>query len=341
MRRVLLALISIAVLAPAAHASIPPGDDPGGGNDSNRDHVHKLKPWKPRFEYQMERDAPAHSELNGRSDVSAQVLKGQWWQIDCQMTSVTQNGTVLWDHIPNVGWVYDQHIKTYTDGRIPNAPTCAVPGPNHVWYEQPWGLHKEYRLKHNAIVRDRPAGAPAGKTLLKDGWVSTNCHQRHRKGEWVFLDLPGTASGYIPADALKFWQEGLPAGMPKCVKPPTPLRTWVAMGDSYASGQGANDYSGGDCRRSANSYWALLNDRLKHGLVSASSDFVACSGATSGAIEAHQLGALNPATRLVTLSAGGNNMGFAEVMTSCVTPGGEGCEDAVESHFTPDRLAQL
>src|SRR5205823_754176 len=121
----------------------------------------------------------------------------------------------------------------------------------------------------------------------------------------VFLDLPGTASGYVPADALRFRQKGLPAGMPKCVKPPPPVRTWVAMGDSYASGQGANDYSGGDCRRSANSYWALLHTRLKHGLVSDSSDFVACSGATTSYVHDHELGALDPTTRLVTLSVGG------------------------------------
>ena len=113
------------------------------------------------------------------------------------------------------------------------------------------------------------------------------------------------------------------------------------MGDSYASGQGADNYSGGSCRRSANAYWALLHNRLRHGLTSSASEFVACSGATTADVRAHQLGALDPTTRLVTLSVGGDNLGFSGVVKSCVKPGGTSCKQALRDHVNTSSLRRL
>jgi lysophospholipase L1-like esterase len=113
------------------------------------------------------------------------------------------------------------------------------------------------------------------------------------------------------------------------------------MGDSYASGQGANQYSGGACRRSANSYWSLLHERLRKGVSSGAADFVACSGATTSDVRAHQLAALGVDTRLVTISVGGNDLGFAGVMESCVVPGGTSCKEAIRSHFQRSDLRSL
>ena len=97
--RVAFVALQLALLAfaPAAFAS----------------HVHRLKPWKPQYEYRMVRDAVAHYELNVRSDLQALVHKGDWWPIDCQLYNETQNGTVLWNHVKNVGWIQDQAMKTY------------------------------------------------------------------------------------------------------------------------------------------------------------------------------------------------------------------------------------
>ncbi|GFH79813.1 hypothetical protein Sgou_44830 [Streptomyces gougerotii] len=50
----------------------------------------------------------------------------------------------------------------------------------------------------------------------------------------------------------------------------------------------------------------------------ASFDFVACSGAKTGDVLANQLGPLNSSTGLVSLTIGGNDAGFADVMTTCV-----------------------
>lgn len=303
-------------------------------------HVHRLKPWKAQNQYRVEREVVAHRELNVRSDLEALVPKHSWWPIDCQLYNRTQNGRVLWNHVHNVGWIPDQAMKTYSDGRLQGSPTCHKPGAHHVWFKQRWALRKRYRLAHRARAYDKPGGAPVGKVFAKDAWTSANCHQLHGGHQWVLVDFK-TGAGFIRADALRFWQKGLPAGMPPCVKTPAPLRTWVAMGDSYASGQGANDYSGGACRRSANAYWALLRGHLRHGLQSEPSDFVACNGATTSAVHDHQLGALDVTTRLVTISVGGDNLGFSGVMKACVEPKGASCKEAIADHVNKDSLAAL
>jgi lysophospholipase L1-like esterase len=339
---VALALFALAVHAPSAFGFPPPPGDDGGGNDSNKNHVRKLKPWKAKFEYRMVADTAAKEEPNPRADLFAQTLKGMWMKIRCQVYVKTQNGTVLWNHIPNVGWVPDQRMKTYTDGRLEGSPTCAIPFPNHVWYEQAWSADKLYRAKRALKPFDRPGGAPLAGTVAKDHWVSTNCHQRRGRKQWVSIDF-GTREGFVPAGGLRFWQQGLPGKMPSCIPVPAPARRFVAMGDSYASGTGAGNYYAGDgnCNRSVNSYWNRLRVVLKHGLKSADSDFVACHGATTDDIRHGQAQQLDSTVRLITLSIGGNDMDFREVMDDCVKAGPRTCEDAIAETFTRDRVRTL
>jgi len=104
---------------------------------------------------------------------------------------------------------------------------------------------------------------------------------------------------------------------------------YVALGDSYSSGTGAGSYDpdSGNCKRSANAYpqlYAAANSPD-------SFSFVACSGATTSTIASGQLGALSSSTTLVTLTAGGNDAGFASVMETCVLQSTENCEAAVNS----------
>ena len=91
---------------------------------------------------------------------------------------------------------------------------------------------------------------------------------------------------------------------------------YVALGDSYSSGVGAGSYdsASGDCKRSTRAYpalWAAANSP-------SSFAFTACSGARTGDVTASQLGPLNSSTDLVSISIGGNDAGFADVMTTCV-----------------------
>jgi lysophospholipase L1-like esterase len=92
--------------------------------------------------------------------------------------------------------------------------------------------------------------------------------------------------------------------------------SYAALGDSYSSGVGAGSYiaASGSCERSTKAYpqlWANTHSP-------ASFVFAACSGAKTGDVIANQLGGLNAATTLVTISVGGNDVGFSTVMTNCV-----------------------
>lgn len=120
---------------------------------------------------------------------------------------------------------------------------------------------------------------------------------------------------------------------------------YVALGDSYASGVGTGRYldDGTGCRRSLLAYPALLARSRGHTL-----RFRACSGATVDHVRAAQLDALDARTRLVTLSVGGNDAGFARVLTTCAAPWWLGsCDRAVDRardlvrETLPGRLRRL
>lgn len=101
---------------------------------------------------------------------------------------------------------------------------------------------------------------------------------------------------------------------------------YVALGDSYSSGVGAGDYIGssGACERSPNAYPALWAARTGTSVQS-----VACSGAATSDVTANQLPALTSSTRLVSLTVGGNDVGFASIMTDCILKGSSACVSEV------------
>ena len=98
---------------------------------------------------------------------------------------------------------------------------------------------------------------------------------------------------------------------------------YVALGDSYSSGVGAGSYisSSGSCDRSTRAYPYLWN--AAH--APSSFAFNACSGATTDDVLSGQLGSLNSSTGLVSITIGGNDAGFADVMTTCVLQSDSAC----------------
>jgi len=99
---------------------------------------------------------------------------------------------------------------------------------------------------------------------------------------------------------------------------------YVALGDSYASGLGTG-LERGNCDRSPAAYgpqWARAHQP-------ASFTFAACSGATARGIRTHRLSALSPATTLVSVTVGGNDVGFSDVIQTCIIQSTRDCLRAV------------
>ncbi len=102
---------------------------------------------------------------------------------------------------------------------------------------------------------------------------------------------------------------------------------YVALGDSYSSGVGAGSYDGSSCERSTNAYaskWAAAHSP-------ASFSFVACSGATTADVRNNQLSALNANTTLASITIGGNDAGFSDVMQTCVLSSDSTCVSAINN----------
>lgn len=100
--------------------------------------------------------------------------------------------------------------------------------------------------------------------------------------------------------------------------PPAPLLTapplaYVALGDSFAAGQGAEPYLD-SCERSASSYPAVADLSLSVRLVTNA----ACGGATIDDVKDKQLKRLNKDTDVVTLTVGGNDLDLAGLVAVCL-----------------------
>jgi lysophospholipase L1-like esterase len=102
---------------------------------------------------------------------------------------------------------------------------------------------------------------------------------------------------------------------------------YVALGDSYSSGVGAGSYSDGSCDQSAKSFPVLWADA--NGPASFANE--TCSGATTSTVLSSQLGALSGSTTLVSITVGGNDVGFTNVMVTCVLFSTSSCVSAVDT----------
>lgn len=104
---------------------------------------------------------------------------------------------------------------------------------------------------------------------------------------------------------------------------------YVALGDSYSSGVGAGSYTSesGSCKRSTKAYSALWAAEK----APTSYKSVACSGATTASVISSQVSALSSSTTLVSISVGGNDMGFSTIMSTCALHGTTQCVAAVQA----------
>ena len=162
----------------------------------------------------------------------------------------------------------------------------------------------------------------------------------------VFLTvLAGPLGGFHDLRCGVFATDGCRPAVTPVLEPPRlrPLSAlhiatqgrYVALGDSYSAGEGAYQVQAdlapdNRCRRTSQAYFhAIVNTfRFRKG-----SAFWACSGATTndvlsgGGGQPPQVSRVTADTSLVTLSIGGNDVGFAHVLAGCVVrfPWSEGC----------------
>lgn len=116
------------------------------------------------------------------------------------------------------------------------------------------------------------------------------------------------------------------------------VAAYAALGDSFTSGVGIPDQVDAECGRSDRNYPTLVSADLSPG----SFTDLSCGGATTEHMtepqgsNPPQFDALEADTDLVTLQVGGNDMGFADIVTRCAVlgafdPNGQPCKDSFTS----------
>jgi lysophospholipase L1-like esterase len=128
----------------------------------------------------------------------------------------------------------------------------------------------------------------------------------------VLVAIVTALAGFVAVGALHA------AAAPRAVQ-------YVALGDSYAAGQGAPPYFNLDCLQSRQGYPELLDDL--EGRIQLQEN-PTCTGAKASNM-AGQLTELNDDTRLVTLTVGAADLDLSGVLTACTPVPTDGCEAAI------------
>lgn len=184
---------------------------------------------------------------------------------------------------------------------------------------------------------------------------------------YTFISLPTASLPTFKFFSMNF-DLAYPAGYNGVLIPTEPPSAkLVAMGDSFSSGEGnplfevgTNQDGVNECHRSFQAYPRLLQADLDF----ESTAFVACSGATTNDIlgiaedddpkgkwnEPTQIDALTSSTEIVTITIGGNDVGFGDFAYACLFPIGGVCDEFTNiyddtvwkiSNELPDKLENV
>ncbi|RYP14778.1 hypothetical protein DL765_006134 [Monosporascus sp. GIB2] len=114
---------------------------------------------------------------------------------------------------------------------------------------------------------------------------------------------------------------------------------WASLGDSFAAGPGAGppfDELPGDCFRNNGSYPVQLHEDFPFG--SNVWQFLACTGDVVDNMVNDWIPSLNEDQQVLTVSIGGNDLGFGKILRACVfKPGGpisDDCDTTIEATYT-------
>lgn len=219
-----------------------------------------------------------------------------------------------------------------------------------------------------AGVSSREPRGPAGPITADE--TSSSPRRLRRRGSLILVvPLLMVAVPVAASDAVRCraFGAGCPAAErpapavpratePRATRPPSPSPAelavrgrYVALGDSYASGEGAyataaDVASGNRCHRTSQSYVHSLARTFRF---AGGTRFRACSGATTRDVlagrggEPSQAAQVDRRTSLVTMSVGGNDVGFARVLARCVVTTAEAGGCRAQSDQIADRMAGL
>lgn len=115
------------------------------------------------------------------------------------------------------------------------------------------------------------------------------------------------------------------------------LDNFASVGDSYSAGLGSGVRLDWSCSRYASSYPNILHTTLLGNNPNRTHQFLACSGATSTEILEQQMPSLKPNIDLLTISAGGNDIGLTPILSNCIYQFYMSAPDACESSITSAR----
>jgi lysophospholipase L1-like esterase len=122
--------------------------------------------------------------------------------------------------------------------------------------------------------------------------------------------------------------------------------TWLAAGDSYSSGEGLPHNDGTNCQRAtgvqpatSQAYSIVAADHAPAGysFANGSPDLVACSGAVTTDISSQLSG--NTPSDLITFTLGGNDIGFENIIMSCLGINAQNLTSLAAGAGLPDPVA--
>lgn len=96
------------------------------------------------------------------------------------------------------------------------------------------------------------------------------------------------------------------------------MKRFASVGDSYSAGLGSGDRLDWSCSRYAQSYPNILHSLLLGADPDRVHQFLACSGATITEVLEKQVKALEDGVDLLTISAGGNDVGLTPILSNCI-----------------------
>jgi lysophospholipase L1-like esterase len=196
-----------------------------------------------------------------------------------------------------------------------------------------------------ALPTRRGGAEPGGWNAWDGEWGTSNCvwgvfcssaDPPRSPGQQDRYEHPWCTNGAFDFDGSRFTRATPPPCARKTISTgaAVPGKTLLALGDSYSSGEGAGDYEPGtdttedSCHRSRHAWPTLLAEerRLK------SLPSLACSGALVGDVLAgrpadqtdqaerqlSQIGRIQGDPDLITITIGGNDLGFAKVLEDCI-----------------------